>query len=155
VTIELPVWIDLNQRTKHGISDEAEKWNYFLTHAGGADADALLCTLLCTLMDPVFKEAVEFMTEFTRSDELRHAYDIRQNYQHIIASYKRTGFEAGLEAGRVVGTAEGKAVGMVEGKAEGRAEAARETAIKMKAKNLPVQDIADITGLPLEEIEKL
>ena len=108
--------------------------------------------LLATLMDPVFKEAVEFMTEFTRSDKMRHAYDMRQNYQHIIASYKRTGFEAGLEEGRAVGIAEGKAVGMAEGKAEGWSEAARETARKLKARNMPAQDITDITGLPIEEI---
>jgi predicted transposase YdaD len=91
-------------------------------------------------MDPVFKEAVEFMTEFTRSDELRHAYDMRQNYQHIIASYKRTGFEAGREAGRVVG------------KAEGMAQALRHTARKMKASGMPVEDIVAFTRLSMDEI---
>jgi len=144
MTIELPVWSHLNQNAQHSIFNWVEKWNYFLTRAGGQEADVLLATLV----DPVFKEAVELMSDFTRSEKLRHAYDMRQNYQHIIASYKRTGFEAGLEEGRAAGMAEGKAAGM----AEGKAEAARETAIKMKARNLPVKDIADMTGLSLEEI---
>ena len=41
------------------------------------------------------------------------------------------------------------------GDAEGRAEAIKENARKMKDKNLPVEDIAEITGLTREEIESL
>lgn len=135
LTIELPVWIRLNQDEKGGIFGWVQKWNYFLTQAGGQEAEVLLGTL----QDPVFKEAVELMTDFTRSEKLRHAYDMRQNYQHIIASYKRTGFEAGLE----------------EGREEGKAEVTRETARKLLSRNLPIEDIIDITGLSAEEISSL
>ena len=40
-------------------------------------------------------------------------------------------------------------------KAEGRAEEKRQIAKKMKAKNMPIEEIAEITGLTKEEIEKL
>jgi len=95
------------------------------------------------------------MTDFTRSQKLRHAYDMRQNYQHIIASYKRTGFEAGLEEGRAAGLAEGKLEGKAEGKAEGKVEFAREMARKLLAKGLPIEDIADITGLSAQELSSI
>jgi predicted transposase/invertase (TIGR01784 family) len=45
--------------------------------------------------------------------------------------------------------------GREEGRAEGVEKANRENARRMKAKGYPVPDIADITGLALEEIEKL
>ena len=53
------------------------------------------------------------------------------------------------------GKAEGREEGRKEGREEGRNEAKREDARKMKAKGYPVADIADITGLAVEEIERL
>ena len=56
---------------------------------------------------------------------------------------------------RAEGRAEGKAEGKAEGRAEGKTEANIENAIKMKTKGYPIEDIADITGLSREEIEKI
>ena len=42
-----------------------------------------------------------------------------------------------------------------KGRAEGRAEEKLENARRMKSKGYPLDDIADITGLTIEEIEKL
>ena len=42
-----------------------------------------------------------------------------------------------------------------KGRAEGRAEEKLENARRMKFKGYPLDDIADITGLTIEEIEKL
>lgn len=49
------------------------------------------------------------------------------------------------------GVEEGKAIGMAEGEAKANMDNAR----KMKAKGFSIADIADITGLSTEEIEKL
>jgi len=51
--------------------------------------------------------------------------------------------------------AEGRMEGREEGRAEGRAEVIHEQARRMKDKGYPTSDIAEITGLPVEEIEKL
>lgn len=55
--------------------------------------------------------------------------------------------------------AEGRAEGLEEGRAEGRAEglevARRQSAARMKVKGFSAEDIADITGLSLEEIAEL
>ena len=45
--------------------------------------------------------------------------------------------------------------GHAEGLAEGRAEEKLENARRMKSKGYPLDDIVDITGLTIEEIEKL
>ena len=61
--------------------------------------------------------------------------------------------------GRAEGREEGRAEGIAEGRAEGleagRQEERRQNAIRMKAKGFPAQDIADITGLSPEEIDRL
>ncbi|MCM1503068.1 MAG: hypothetical protein NC115_10450, partial [Bacteroidales bacterium] len=53
------------------------------------------------------------------------------------------------------GFAEGEARGHQEGLEEGRRESVLELAKAMKAKGLPMADIADITGLQVLEIESL
>ncbi|MBQ7181597.1 MAG: hypothetical protein IJR87_09940, partial [Bacteroidaceae bacterium] len=50
---------------------------------------------------------------------------------------------------------EGRAEGREEGRAEGEQAKALDTARKMKAKGFAIEDIAEITGLATEEIERL
>ena len=57
--------------------------------------------------------------------------------------------------GRAEGRVEGRAEGRAEGLEAGRQEERRQNAIRMKAKGFPTQDIADITGLSPEEIDRL
>jgi len=151
ITIELPVWLRLIQAGDGAIVNNVERWNYFFTQAKGQDSEELYSTL----GDPVFKEAVEFMTEFKFIRQLRHAYEIRQENLRLISAYKRTGFEEGKATGLVDGLAEGLAKGLAKGKAEGKVEGFRETARKMKAKHLPLKEIAEMTGLTVQEIESL
>ena len=53
------------------------------------------------------------------------------------------------------GLAQGRAEGRVEGFAEGEAKANRENARRMKTKGYPLEDIAEVTGLSPEEVERL
>lgn len=57
--------------------------------------------------------------------------------------------------GRAEGLEEGRAEGLEEGRAEGVEEARKQSAVRMKAKGFSAEDIADITGLSLEEIADL
>ena len=50
---------------------------------------------------------------------------------------------------------EGKEDGIKEGKEEGKKENTKEFVVKMKKKNIYIETISDITGLSIEEIEKL
>jgi predicted transposase/invertase (TIGR01784 family) len=131
VTMELPVWSKWIKEQKSSIMDLSGKWLYFLTNAKAMDDRQLLVTL----DDPEFKEAVEVMAGYTTEQKRRHAYDMRENYQRILASFKRTGYD--------------------EGKSEGKAEGKAEIALSMKTKGFTAEQIAEITGLGLKEIEAL
>lgn len=45
--------------------------------------------------------------------------------------------------------------GKAEGRAEGKVEEKKEIAKKLKEKNMPIEEITELTGLTKEEIEKL
>lgn len=65
----------------------------------------------------------------------------------------------GFGKGKEIGLEEGIAQGIAQGKAEGIAEGAQseklDTAKRMRTKGFDVQTIADLTQLPISEIEKL
>ena len=89
--------------------------------------------------DPLMHKAYTEYKKFTQDDELRELALSREKYQRDMAS--RLG----------AATREGLAKGMQEGKLEGKLEIAR----GMKQKGLEPGFIAEVTGLPLEEIGKL
>ena len=60
---------------------------------------------------------------------------------------RQDGFESGYE--------DGLAEGRAEGKEEGQYRKALDTARKMKAKGFELVEIAELTDLPLDEIEGL
>ena len=53
------------------------------------------------------------------------------------------------------GKKEGLAEGMKQGEKQGEQKKALETAKKMLGKNIPVEVVAECTGLTMEEVEKL
>ena len=63
------------------------------------------------------------------------------------------GLEKGLAEGLEKGLAEGREKGLAEGRAEGRAEAQLEMARKMLAAGMSVEQIAEFTGLSVEELQ--
>lgn len=71
----------------------------------------------------------------------------------------RDGREDGLKDGREKGLKDGRAEGKIEGRIEGRMEGRMEEKVnlakKMKAKNMPLDDIIELTGLTQEELDKL
>lgn len=60
-----------------------------------------------------------------------------------------------LNKGREEGRAEGRAEGLKEGFQKGEQEAVRKNALRMKQKGFSFEDIAEITGLGLDEISVL
>ena len=76
-----------------------------------------------------------------------------------IAAYKAEGRAEGKAEGKEEGKAEGRAEGIVEGRAEGKTEGRREGMAtilrRMKEAGMSVADIAQITGMPEEEVRHL
>ena len=77
--------------------------------------------------------------------------ECRMMYQHDIASMR----EDARKAGRAAGLAEGEAIGFEKGRSEGAALEKREIAKNFKQAGIPIEIIAENTGLSCEEVEKL
>ena len=104
---------------------------------------------------PGLAEAREKLRYIKMSPEERRAYDRHIDNIMVQNDVMDTAHEEGFASGRAEGFASGKAEGRAEGRAEGEAEEKVATAQRMKSKGYPLADIADITGLSPEEIEKL
>ena len=101
------------------------------------------------------RKALSLVEKSAMTEAQLHAYDkfwmaVTDEAGFLEARYHR-GMTEGLEKGR----AEVMEKGRAEGRAEGVAKANREHASKMKALNMPDEMISQITGLSMEEIEKL
>ena len=101
------------------------------------------------------RKALSLVEKSAMTEAQLHAYDkfwmaVTDEAGFLEARYHR-GMTEGLEKGR----AEGMEKGRAEGRAEGVAKANREHASKMKALNMSDEMISQITGLSMEEIEKL
>lgn len=85
----------------------------------------------------------------------------RREYRDFMVSVHaaKDNWDTMRDEARAEGLAEGRAEGRAEGQAEGRAEGERnkamETARRMKAKGYPLEDIAEISGLTVEAINRL
>ena len=105
------------------------------------------------------RKALSLVEKSAMTEAQLHAYDkfwmaVTDEAGFLEARYHR-GMTEGLEKGRAEGMEKGLAQGMEKGRAEGVAKANREHACKMKALNMPDEIISQITGLSMDEIEKL
>ena len=76
-------------------------------------------------------------------------------YKSAVELGEARGMAQGMEKGMAQGLEKGMEKGMAQGMAQGEAKANVKNARAMKAKGLSLELIAEITSLPLEEIEKL
>ncbi|MCY6343920.1 MULTISPECIES: Rpn family recombination-promoting nuclease/putative transposase [Bacteroides] len=104
---------------------------------------------------PGLEEARRKLIYYNMDKKERLAYDEHINAVMIQNDVLSTAALEGRQEGLAEGRQEGLAEGRQEGLAEGRIEEKRENARKMKSLNLPPETIHQITGLPIEEIEKL
>ena len=93
------------------------------------------------------KEAVMKVRELSQDEKLQRLADLREK---AIMDEKAI-YQAGLNNGKEEGRAEGEKLG----REKQRAETMREVAKKLLKQNMKIENIAEITGLTIEEIEKL
>ncbi len=84
-----------------------------------------------------------------------YAMDPEDRKVYDAALRRSRDYYATLESAKVEGLAEGREVGRAEGREVGIKEANIKNAKKMKSKGFSAEDIADITGLSVDDIEKL
>ena len=118
-----------------------ERWIYILKNM------EILDRMPWAAQNAVFQRLAEVAEVNKLSKEDRLAYD------HALKRYRDT-YNA-MTGAEQKGLAEGLAKGRAEGRAEGIEENKRESALRMKVKGYPVEDIAEITGLDAETINSL
>ena len=140
-----------------------EKWIYLLKHMHN------MKEIPSEFDEPLFKRLflLAEIGNFTPG-ELEQYYKSLNNmgdYYNILHTAKEEaeriglekglveGLEKGLAEGLEKGLAEGREKGLAEGRAEGRVEAQLEVARKMLAAGMPVEQIAEFTGLSVEELQ--
>ena len=104
---------------------------------------------------PGLAQAKKRLQYLQMTPQERAAYDRHVNNIMIQNDVLETKVLEGLQQGREEGLQQGREEGLQQGREEGRAEERLTTARKMKAKGIPVTDIAEITGLAAEDIERL
>ena len=104
---------------------------------------------------PGLKEAEEKLRITTMSEKECKEYfahvDAIMSQNDTIETYKKEG----RDEGEAVGLAKGEAIGLEKGRAESAQAKAVEMAKKMLAKGFDKQTVADLSGLPLEEVLRL
>ncbi len=104
-----------------------------------------------TKEDPVISEALLKLLDMSGDLATRRRAEARAKFLWDQAARERDSREEGLAEGRAEGRAEGLTEGLAKGKAEERAGMVR----RMLQKNVPFAEIAEWTGCPLPEIERL
>ena len=115
------------------------------------------------LQDRVFKKLFEQaeIAKYSAVERREYEASVKDywDYYSTMKTANRKGHAEGLAEGLAKGEAKGLAKGLAKGRAEGEAigavKTARDNARKMKEKGFAVEDIADVTGLSVEEISSL
>ena len=115
------------------VKNNLDEWVYFLKNSAVKESFGA----------KNIKKAQEKLDVLRMNEKDRLSYE---NYLENL-SYQKSVFETARF--------EGKLEGRIEGREEGKLEAKYETVRKMIKKNYDIQDIADLTGLSIEEIKKL
>ena len=128
-------------KTEDELETMFDKWMFVLHNLGR------LLDRPKALQDRVFQKLFEQAEIARYSESERWQYFESQKEYWDNYSIMTTALNKGL--------AQGRAEGRAEGFAEGEAKANRENARRMKTKGYPLEDIAEVTGLSLEEVERL
>lgn len=133
------------------ISTALQRWLYYMHERGEVDAmeDPILLQILKD--DPDIEDAEERYRQFVADDELREKYQDRikaeRDRRSQIIYAERQGEKRGLE--------QGLEKGLERGLEQGAARKQSEIAQRMKAKGLSNDEIAELIGLSVEEIDAI
>lgn len=111
----------------------------------------------------IIKEAYGEYEVLTGDAEVKRLEEVRLmsrlEEEAALASARQRGTEEGLKQGKEEGLKQGKGEGLKQGKEEGLKQGEKEEKIrttkKLIEKNMPIEQIEEITGLTKEEILKI
>ncbi len=132
LVVELPGWIAAWREGRgKAVASSLDRWLYLMWRAEEIDP----AEPPAEVASGEYREALEIMAAWTKSDIARDAYRRRMEYQWTMNSIKDEAREAGL----------------AEGERKGKQEAAK----RLKDLGVDLDVIAQATGLSKEEVERL
>lgn len=112
-----------------------------------------------TAQKEIFKQLEEYADSHRLTRKEWEAYEnslwIARDNMACMAAAENAAKEKGMAEGRAEGRAEGMAEGMAKGMAEGKTKAIIETAKRLLSMGLDMEQVAQGTGLSIEEVRKL
>jgi len=131
------------------VKNSLDEWVYFLKNSAIKE----------TFRAKNIKKAQEKLDVLKMNEKDRLSYEnYLENLSYQKSVFDTARFEGKMEGkleGRIEGREEGMQEGEKKGREEGKKKALIETALKMIEKQYDIKDIADLTGLSIEEIKKL
>jgi predicted transposase/invertase (TIGR01784 family) len=130
------------RNTLRDMSDPLHRWLLFLEEQLPEDQLKELMD-----MDPIIRKTEERLEWLSSDEETQKLFEYRENaridYNSKIYSAKEEGIQQGMEKG------------MEKGIEKGREEEKREIAKKLLQRGMDVDQVAEISELPLDEVKKL
>ena len=146
-------------------TDELVQWLKFIENPGNKEVQKFMKE------NKYLKQAKEELAYLSDDPDFQLFVESRAGMLRDIECFERSGYNNGREQGLKDGREEGRKEGMQEGikegiekgiekgieqgRAKGIAEEKLKLAKKMKIKNIPIEDIIELTDLSKEEIDKL
>jgi len=128
-------------KTESELTTHSDKWYYFLKNLESFNS------IPSILREPVFERALE-TAEIARLTE-------EEVFQYEMSRIAQWDNYSVLETAKFEGRTMGRKEGLAEGRAEGETKKSIEIARNMKKKGFDTATIAEMTGLSMEEIQRL
>jgi predicted transposase/invertase (TIGR01784 family) len=152
----LPIIATMGGIKTNGLSEE-EKWCIFMRYRHEKRAAKLVEELYCEEEGIMVAERAingidrDYLRAARKMAEAKNRWEREQR----LFKADEEGHARGMARGMEQGMAQGLLEGMSQGMAQGMAQSKLEIALKMKAAGRPLAEIAEFTGLSLEEIEHI
>ncbi|NEP29391.1 Rpn family recombination-promoting nuclease/putative transposase, partial [Moorena sp. SIO3I6] len=145
------IYVELPKFTKSvdQLETHFDKWLFLFRHLASCNAPPE------PLQGDVFAQLFEVAEIANFSSEEQALYQDSLKVYRDMYSVNQTLIQEGLEQGRQEGLEQGRQEGLEQGRQEGEQAGIQKIAKQMKAAGLPLKDIAQYTGLSVDDIDQL
>ena len=130
-------------------NDELAQWLKFIENPENKEVEKLMRE------NRFLRQAKKELSYLSGDPDFQRLVDARAGFLKDMYNMKKQALIDGRAEGIAQGLAEGRSKGKAEGLAEGKAEEKIEIAKKMKLKNMPINEIMELTGLSKMDIDSL